>query len=107
MSWAFIIALLYLTIQFLCKADSKFDAVDEAGLLVEATEAAGGVDNIIFFLEGFAGHGLIKFVEDLLDLVGVCITVQLVIGTAKHSQNRVGIAAEVCLLGNFLCLQGS
>lgn len=34
----------YLTIQFLCKTNPKFDTMGEAGLLVEATEAADGVD---------------------------------------------------------------
>ena len=58
------------------------DAVDEAGLLVQATEAAGGVDDLVFFLEGFAGHGVIEFIKGLLDLVGVLIAVQLVIGAA-------------------------
>ena len=65
------------------------NAVDEAGLLVEATEVADGVDDLIFFLKGFAGHGLIEFVEGLLDLVGVCIAVQFVIGTTEHSPNGV------------------
>ena len=74
---------------------------------MEAAEAAGGVDDLVFFLEGFVGYCLIKLVEGLLDLVGVCITVQLLIGTAKHSQNRVGIVTQRCLLGGFLCLQGS
>ena len=64
---------------------AEAEAVDEAGLLVEAAEAAGGVDDLIFFLEGFAGHGLIQIVKGLLDLVGICIAVQLVIGAAKHS----------------------
>jgi len=107
MSWAVIIALLYLIIQFLCHAEAEADTVGEAGLLVEATEAAGGVDDLIFFLEGFTGHGLIKLVEGLLDLLCVCIAVQLIIGAAKHSQNCAGIVAEVCLVGGFLCLQGS
>jgi len=83
------------------------DTVNEAGLLVETTEAAGGIDDLIFFLEGFAGHSLIESIKGLLDLVGVCITVQLVVGAAEHSQNCVGVLAEVCLLGGFLCLQGS
>ena len=68
---------------------------------------AGGVDDLIFFLEGFACHSLIKLVECLLDLVGILVAVQLVVGAAEHSQNCVGVLAEVCLLGGFLCLQGS
>ena len=67
-------------VKFLCNTEAEADTVDEAGLLVEATEAAGGVDYLVFFLESFAGHGLIEFVEGLLDLVGVCIAVQFVIG---------------------------
>lgn len=47
--------------------DAEFETVNEADLLVEATEAAGGVDG----------------------LIGVCIAVQLVIGAAEHSQNCV------------------
>ena len=35
------------------QAEAEADAVGKAGLLVEATEAAGGVDDLIFFLEGF------------------------------------------------------
>ena len=58
------------------------EAINEAGLLVKAAEAAGGVDDLIFFLEGFAGHRLIEFVEGLLDLIGIGIAVQLVIGAA-------------------------
>lgn len=47
------------------------DAVGEAGLLVQAAEAADGVDDFVFFLEGFTSHGLVKVIEGLLDLVGV------------------------------------
>ena len=46
--------------------EAEADAVDEAGLLVEATEAAGGVDDFIFFLEGFTGHDLIEILKGLL-----------------------------------------
>jgi len=49
---------------------AEADAIDEAGLLMEAAEAEGGIDDLVFFFERFAGHGLIKFVESLLDLVG-------------------------------------
>lgn len=86
--------------------EAEADAVDEAGLLVKATEAASGVDDLVFFLERFASHRLVKLVEGLLDLVCVLIAVQFVICAAEHSQNCVGIVSEVCLLGGFLCLQG-
>lgn len=86
--------------------EAEADTINETGLLVEATKAAGGVDDLVLFLEGFAGHGLIEVIKGLLDLVGVCIAVQLVVGAAEHSQNCVGVLAEVCLLGGLLCLQG-
>jgi hypothetical protein len=75
-------------------------------LLVEATEVVSGIDDLVFYLEDFVGRGLIGFDEGLLDLIGVCIAVQLVIGTAEHFQNCVGVFAEACPLGGFLCLQG-
>ena len=53
MSWALIIAVHYLLIQFLCHVEAEADTVDEAGLLVQATEAAAGVDDLVFSLEGF------------------------------------------------------
>ena len=72
---------------------------------MQATEAAGGVDDLIFFLEGFASHGLIEFIKGLLDLICISIAVQFVVDTAERPQNCVGMVAEVCLLGGFLCLQ--
>ena len=64
------------------ESEAEADTVNEASLLVEVTETAGGVDNLVFFLKGFAGHCLIKFVEGLLDLIGIGIAVQLAIGAA-------------------------
>ena len=49
MSWACCFGGL--GVQFVGEADT----VDEAGLLVQAAETAGDVDDLIFFLEGFAG----------------------------------------------------
>lgn len=65
--------------------EAEADTVDEAGLLVQAAKAAGGVDDLVFFLKGFAGHGWIEFINGLLDLVGICIKVQLIVGAAEHS----------------------
>ena len=59
------------------KFKAEADAVDEASLLVEATEAAGGVDDLIFFLKGFSGHGLIEFIKRLLDIISISIAIQL------------------------------
>lgn len=52
------------------------EAVNEACLLVQATEAAGGVDDFVFLLEGFSGHGLINVIKGLLDLIGISIAIQ-------------------------------
>lgn len=57
------------------------EAIGEAGLLVEATEAAGGVDNLAFF-EVFAGQGLIEVVKGLLDIFDINIAVQFAISAA-------------------------
>ena len=84
----------------------EFEGSDEAGLLVQAAKVTDEVDDGVLFFEGFNGQGVIEVVEGLLDLVGVCIAVQLVIGAAKHSQNCVGALAEVCLMSSFLRLQG-
>ena len=40
-------------VKFLCNTEAEADTVDEAGLLVKATESTGGVNGLIFFLEGF------------------------------------------------------
>lgn len=74
-----------LFIQFLCHVEAEADAVDETGLLMAATETAGSIDDLVFFLAGFTGHRLIKLAIGLLDLVGVLVAVPLVIGAAKHS----------------------
>lgn len=60
------------------KFEAEADAVDEAGLLVEATKAAGGVDNLVFFFESFAGHGLIEVIEGSLDFISILGVVRLV-----------------------------
>jgi len=38
------------------EAVGEFEAVDEAGLLVQAAEAAGGVDDIVFSLASFTNR---------------------------------------------------
>lgn len=87
------------------EAVGEFEGGDEAGLLVQAAEVTDQIDNDILFLEGFIGQGVIEVVKGLLDLLGVLVAVQLVIGATEHSKNCVGIVAEVCLL--FLYLQSS
>ena len=54
----------------------EFEAVDEAGLLVQAAEVAGQVDDGILLLEGFIGQGVIEIIESLFDLVGVLVVVR-------------------------------
>ena len=44
--------------------------------MVEAAEVAGSVDYLVFFLAGIAN----QLIKCWLDLVGVLITVQLVVG---------------------------
>ena len=40
------------------EAVGEFEGGDEARLLVQAAEAADGVDDLFFFLESFAGRSL-------------------------------------------------
>ena len=54
----------------------EFEAVDEAGLSVQAAEVAGQVDDGILLLEGFIGQGVIEIIESLFDLVGVLVVVR-------------------------------
>lgn len=56
--------------------EAEADVVDEARLLVEVAEVAGSVGCLVFFLEGIAS----QLIKGLLDLIGVLITVQLVVG---------------------------
>lgn len=72
-------ALGGLSIQFLEQADT----VDEAGLLAETAKAADVVDGLVFW--GFTCHSVIAVVKGLLDLLGVLVAVQLVVGAAEHS----------------------
>ena len=53
----------------------EFEAVDEAGLLVQAAEVAGEIDDGVLFLEGFIGQGVIEVIESLFDLVSVLIAI--------------------------------
>ena len=88
------------------EVEAEADAVDEAGLLVKATEAASGVDDLVFFLEVFSGHRVVEFIEGLLDLIGIVSADMFVIGIVQEFQNSVGIVTPRCLLGGYLCLQG-
>ena len=47
-------------IWFLGEFIAKTDTVDKAGLLVAVTDAASNVEDLIFFLEYYSGHGLIE-----------------------------------------------
>ena len=64
----------------MCHAEAEADTVNEAGLLVEATKAAGGVDNLIFFFEGFTSYRLVEFIKCLFNLLGIVGADMFVIG---------------------------
>ena len=72
----------------------EFKGGDEAGLLVQAAEVTGQVDDGIPFLEGFIGHGVIEVIEGLFDLVGIVGADVLVIGIVQELQDGVCIGAE-------------
>ena len=93
-------------VKFLCNTEAEADTVDEAGLLVEATEVADRVDDFVFLLESFTGHRVVEFIKCLFDLIGIVGTDMFVIGIVQEFQNSVGIVTERCLLGGFRCLQG-
>ena len=65
-----------LGIQLMREAVGEFEGGDEAGLLVQAAEITGQVDDGVLFLEGFIGQGIIEVIEGLFDLVGVLIAVR-------------------------------
>ena len=46
----------------------KFECGDEAGLLVQAAEVTGQVDDGVLFLEGFIGQSIIEVIEGLFNL---------------------------------------
>ena len=60
--------------------EAEAEAVDEAGLLVEATEVADHVDDFVFLLESFTGHRVVEFIKCLFDLIGIVGTDMFVIG---------------------------
>ena len=72
----------------------EFEGGDEAGLLVQAAEITGQVDDGILFLEGFIGQGVIEVIEGLFNLVGIVGTDVLVIGIVQEFQDGVRIGAE-------------
>ena len=53
----------------------EFEGSDKAGLLVEAAEVAGEIDDGVLFFEGFVGQGVIEVIEGLFDLVSVLIAI--------------------------------
>ena len=55
-------------------------AGDEAGLLVEAAEVTGQIDDGVLFFEGFIGQGVIEVVKGQLDFVRVA--------EQQHRQNE-------------------
>ena len=72
----------------------EFEGGDEAGLLVQAAEVAGQVDDSVLFLEGFIGQSVIEVVEGLFDLVGIVGADVLVIGIVQQLQDGVRIRVE-------------
>jgi len=72
----------------------EFEGGDEAGLLVQAAEVTGQVDDGVLFLEGFIGQGVIEVVEDLFDLVGIFSAHVFIVGIVQQLQDGVGIGAE-------------
>ena len=79
----------------------EFKGSDKAGLLVQAAEVTGQVDDGVLFLESFIGQCVIEVVEGLFDLVGIVGADVLVIGIVQQLQDRVGIGTE------FLHIHGS
>ena len=65
----------------------EFEVGDEAGLLVQAAEVTGQVDDGVLFLECFIGQGVIEAVKSLFSLVGVISVHVLVIGIAQQLQD--------------------
>lgn len=55
------------------EAVGEFQGGDEAGLLVQAAEVTGQIDDGVLFLKGFIGQGVIEVVESLFDLVCVLV----------------------------------
>ena len=72
----------------------EFKGGDEAGLLVQAAEVTGHVDDSVLLLKGFIGQGVIEVVEGLFDLVGIIGADVLVIGIVQQLQDGVRIGAE-------------
>ena len=98
--------IILIIADFLCQAEAEADAVDEAGLLVQAAEVTDSIDDFILFLEGFTGHRVVEFIKCLFNLLGIVGADMFVIGIVQEFLNSVGIVTERCLLGGFLCLQG-
>lgn len=72
----------------------EFEGGDEAGLLVQAAEVTGQVDDGVLFLEGFIGQGVIEVIEGLFDLVGIVGANVFVISIVQQLQDGICIGAE-------------
>ena len=79
----------------------EFKGGDEAGLLVQAAEVTGQVDDGVLLLEGFIGQGVIEVVKGLFDLVGIVGSDVLVIGIIQELQDGV------CVVAKFLHIHSS
>ena len=77
------------------EAVGEFESINKAGLLVQATEVAGQVDDGVLFLKGFIGQGVIEVVEGLFDLVSIVGADVLIIGIVQEFQDCVGIGAKL------------
>ena len=66
-----------------------FEGGDEAGLLVQAAEVTGQVDNGVYFFEGLIGQGVIEVVEGLFDFICIIGADVLVICVIQQFQDGV------------------
>ena len=80
--------------------EAKADTGSEAGLLVQAAEVTGQVNDGVLFLEGFVGQGIIEVVEGLFDLVGIVGADVLVIGIVQKFLDGVCVGAEFLHIHN-------
>lgn len=69
----------------------EFEGGDETGLLVQAAEVTGQINDGVLFLEGFIGQSVIEVVEGLFDFVRIVGAHMLVIGIVQQIQDGVRI----------------
>ena len=50
-------------IQFLCQTHSNFNTFNKSRLLMVPAEGTDGIDDLIDFLQGFAVHDPVEFLE--------------------------------------------